>query len=444
MRYAAQWVALSAVFAMQAGPALAQTPASDGQVITGLTPVELFDVASKATDANDYSAADAIYTALKRDPDVSIRNEARFRHGQLLAARKRFAEAAVEYRAILDEKPDAQRVRLELARTLAMMGNLPAARKALLQAQAGGLPPEVAQLVDQYAAALRSYRPFGVSFELSLAPSTNINRATSATTLDTIIAPFDLSADARPKSGLGIRVGGQAFARVPVLNDVAISARLSALSNLYRDAQFHDAIASGQIGAETSVGKIRMRLLGGRSYRWYGGQLFATTDSVSVNAQRVVGRKAQVELELGVGRADYRLNDLQDGKIYDASITYERAVSSRFGGSIALNAQRQTARDAGYATAQGGVTLLLYREFGKTTAFANAGLSRLEADARLFLFPRRRTEWLYRLGAGATFRQLQVMGFSPLVRLNWENNRSTVALYSYTRLGGEVGITRAF
>lgn len=414
------------------------------EAASGLSAAQVFAVADKAIEAGDTKTAEAAYNALMRDADPEIRIEAMFRNGRLLEAQRRFVEAAVLYRAILDEKPDAQPVRLELAKVLALMGDGAGARRALRQAQAGGLPPDIARIVDQYAAALRSFKPYGGSFELALAPSSNINRATSATTLDTIIAPFELSRDAREKSGLGLRVGGQGYLKLPLTAGLQLTTRVSAQSNLYKAKQFDDAIASAQAGLEAVAGKSRFRALGGRSYRWYGGRPYATTDSLSLNWTRGIGKRAQIEAEAGIGWADYRLNDLQDGRIYDASLSYERAFSGRSGGSLTLSGQRQSARDKGYATTSAGLSALIWFEAGKATLFGTASLNRLEADARLLLFPERRAEWLARLGLGATLRHIKVSGFSPVLRLNYERNRSTVGLYDYRRFGGEFGVTRAF
>lgn len=90
------------------------------------------------------------------------------------------------------------------------------------------------------------------------------------------------------------------------------------------------------------------------------------------------------------------------------------------------------------------MNLLHYRELGRTTAFVSAGVSYLEADARLLLFPRRRIEWLVRGTLGATFRQFTVAGFAPVVRLSHERNISTVGLFDFARTGVDIGITRAF
>ncbi|MFN3946195.1 MAG: hypothetical protein ACK4K7_14810 [Allosphingosinicella sp.] len=58
---------------------------------------------------------------------------------------------------------------------------------------------------------------------------------------------------------------------------------------------------------------------------------------------------------------------------------------------------------------------------------------RTESDARLFLFPERRKEWLFTARSGATFRQLRVNGFAPTVRLTYERNAPTVGIYDYKR-----------
>ena len=150
---------------LDAGPpqwALVQAePDTPPVAASGLSAGQLFALADQAkSDGRDEDAL-ALYAALSRDPDAEVRAEARFRRGMLLAERKRYADAAVVFRALLDEKPNAARVRLELARVLALVGDEAGARRAVRQAQAIGLPQDVAATVDQFARALRSARPFG-------------------------------------------------------------------------------------------------------------------------------------------------------------------------------------------------------------------------------------------------------------------------------------------
>lgn len=408
-----------------------------------ISAVELFQIAAAESSGNSTKAI-SIYLALEHDLDVDIRCEARFRHGKLLESQKRFADAAVLYRAILDERPNAQPIRLELAKLLASMGYESAARRELRQAQAIGLPPEVSQLVNQYAAALRSRKPWGGSFELALAPDSNINRATSATTLDTVIAPLNLSKDARQRSGLGLKGSGQGYLRVDLGKNITLVPRLSGQGAFYRASQFNDLSGSAQLGLEWRSKADRITPSAGYTWRWYGNELYARTQSVSLDWLHPTGKRAQLNANIGVNRARYRRNASQDGMIYTGSVTYERALSTRSGGSIALSGNRQTAGDPGYATASGGLGLVYWHEFGKMTLFGTATTSRLVADKRLFLFPERRQEWYARGGIGAVIRRVRVAGFSPVVRVGYERNWSTVGIYDYRRVSTDIGVTRAF
>jgi outer membrane protein len=434
------------VVLLGADPAFAQSPDNSPKprAITGLTAPQLFDIATNAQQSGDTATAETIYTALTHDPDIDIRSEARFRLSQLLETQKRYTDAALLLRAILDEKPDAQRVRLELAKVLALKGDERGAYRALRQAEAGGLPPDVALLVKQFTNAFRSHKPFGASLEISLAPDSNINRSTISDTLDTIVGPLVLSGDAKQQSGIGLKVGGQTYLRLPVAKDLRFVTRLSGQANLYRASSFNDITGSGQIGVEWTKGRSLWSPSIGRTWRWYGGNLYALTDTASLKWRRMLGKKAQLETDIAAGRSRYKLNDLQSGSIYDLSVTYERAFDARSGGSMTVSGQRQTARDAGYATASGGVGLVYWHELGKMTVFGSANVRRLEADKLIPFLKFRRRETYWRVGLGATFRQIKVAGFSPVLRLSHERNASTVGLYDYDRSAFEFGISRAF
>jgi hypothetical protein len=412
--------------------------------VEGVSASQLFDFALHAANSGDARTAITIYEALERDKDVDVRCEARFRHGESLQNEHKLEAAAILYRAILDEKPKSQRVRLELAKVLAFMGHLGESRRELRQAQAGGLPPEISLLVGQFSAALRARRPLSGAFEVAFAPSTNVNRATSATTLDTVIAPLQLSPDARATSGIGVNLGGQIQLALPITQKIKLSARGSSQNTLYRAKRFDDSTFSAEGGVELQLGRSVLRTVGSRSYRFYGGHGYATINSGNLNLQHPLGKRSQMDIQLGFGHAKYLLNNLQSGDILDASVAYEGALSVRAGGRVALFAQRQTAYDPGYAFITGGGNALLWHELGKATVYATVSLSRLEGDARLSLFLDRRREWLYRAGIGSTFRQIKVAGFSPVIRVSYEHNISTVGIYSYKRLSTEFAITKAF
>jgi hypothetical protein len=427
-----------------AAPSTPGKPAESEVRMTGFRAVDLFDIALRAEQAGKMDVAERAYEALAHDPDVEVRTEARFRHAMLLKLIHRDREAAVLLRAILDDKPDAARVRLELGAALARLGYVKAARRELRNAEASGLPKEIALIVDQYSLALRSLRPFGGSLEIGLAPDTNINRATRSQTLDTVIAPFQLSDDARAKSGVGLNICAQIFARHWLNPRIALEARLSSHSSFYRENQFDDLLYGGQLGMELRLGKNAIAPTFGRNWRRFGQKAYSITDTAAVDWQRSVGRTGLTDVRLSTGRADYRVNDLQDGRIHSADLSFERSLSGTFGGAVTLSGQRQTARDAAYAAWSGGASLLAWKETRRMSLFASVAARRLRADARIFLYPAKREEWFTSASVGATFRQLAIRDFAPLVRVTYERNASTLTLYDYHRLSATFGITRAF
>lgn len=438
-------LALPAMAAAQPTPAQPGSPgvSADGSAITGITAAQLLDLADQARVGGRPADAEAIYKAVARDPDLQIRSEARFRLGMLLSDQKRYADAALAFRAILDEQPDAARVRLELARVLVDMGEEGRARQELRQVQASGLPPEVAQVVDRFAAALRSNRKFGGNFEFALAPDDNINRATRAKTLDTPLGEFILSDDAREQSGVGAHLTGQVYARLGLGSNLTLVPRVSGDGTFYGKSQFNDVAGSALLGLEWQNGRARIVPSVGMTWRTYGGKAYSRTKTADLRWTHRIGRRAQSDVGFSYARADYMRNALQDGDLFSVSLGIERALTARSGVGFSLSGIRQTARDPGYATTSGGISLLGWRELGKTTLFANATARRLESDAGLIL-PDPRKEWFLRVGIGATFRQIEIAGFSPVVRVAYERNFSTVGIYDYRRTTFDFGITRAF
>lgn len=332
-----------------ATPALAQAGQGAAQTLT-VTPTQLFELAEAARAAGDFATAETAYRALAENPDPELRTEARFRLGLLLADQLgRPRDAAVEFRRILDEKPDAPRVRLELARMQALMGNLGAAEREFRAAQAGGLPPEVEKLVRFYANALSAEKPLGASIEVALAPDSNVNRATRADTLSTVIGDFTLSDDAKSSSGLGLALRGQAYYRTRIDARARLLVRLAGRANLYRKSRFDDQQVSLLAGPEYRLGADRLSLAGGIAQRWYGGADYSLTYGISGNWQHPLGSRAQLRLDASLNHVENRPNPLQSGEDYALSVGIDRAFSSRMGGGVQLSAGRTVARDPGFS-----------------------------------------------------------------------------------------------
>ena len=405
---------------------------------------QLLMLANQARRAGDLASAEEAYRALLADPSIEVRSEGRFRLAMMLVGLRRLAEAATLLRTILDEQPNAQRVRLELARVLDLMGDEGRARRALREAQAGGLPPDVTRFVDRYSAALRAQKPIGASIDIAFAPDSNINRATRSDTLGTVLGDFELDEDARQRSGVGLAIRGQGYARISLSGNVNLLGRVSASADLYRASEFNDLALAVGVGPELRSGVDRLSLEVGGLWRWFGGVPYSRATTISAIYFHPLGRESQVRGTASVAFIENQLNELQGGQTYSASISYERALSSRTGIGVTLSGNRQALRDPGYSSWGGQTTVFAYREAGPLTLIATASYERLKADERLLLFPKLRSDQLYRASVGATFRNFRIGTFAPFARATYERNHSTTEIYSFRKIRMEIGVTRAF
>ena len=443
------WRALVAVVAapVSAGASATaiQTPFAAQSGSLRLTPAEMFRLADLAIAKGDGRTAAAIYSALERDPSSDVRAEARFRHAKQLMQQNRNRDAALLLRLILDEKPQATAVRLELAHLLQVLGDPDGALRELRAVQAAGLPASVARLVDRYSEALRAARPMGASFEIAMAPDSNINHATRSDTLGTVLGDFEIDQASKAKSGVGLSVRGQAYRRFALGNsDHSLLVRASAYGDLYARTSFNDIAADLAAGPELRIGRNQINLEIGATQRWFGQKPFIRSLRVGATLARPLGSRMQLRLSGNAALVDNRFNDLQDGKTYSGQVGIERALSATTGIALNLGIDRQSLKDHGYSTTGWRGGFVGWQDFGRMTFTLGAELGRLKADERLALCPEVRSDRYSSLTLGATFRQLEFRGFAPVVRFALERNRSTIEFYDYSRKRAEMAIVRAF
>ena len=406
---------------------------------------QVFALALEAQERGDLPIAEAAYEALARDPDRNVRSEALFRHARLLGKEGRLERAATLLRKLLDQRPDALTVRLELARTLDLLGDKDAAWRMMRSAQTSGLPSAVARIVDRYSEALRNARPQGASVEIAIAPDSNIGRSTRSDTLGTIFGDFEIDEDSKAKSGVGLGLRGQVYRRFGLGNGKAsILARASGFADLYKQSSFNDMAIDLAAGPEMFVGRSRLQLEVGATQRWLGQRPSLRAARIKGIWTRPLDRRSQVRLAASASLNDYAGNDLQDGKRLSADVSYERALTQDMGLALTVGLDRDLARDRAYSTRAWRTGLTLWRDVGRVTLIAGAEFGRLRADDRLALLPEERDDRFYRLSLGSTFRQFTFAGFAPVTRLVIERNRSSIAFHDYRKTRTEFGLVRPF
>jgi hypothetical protein len=403
----------------------------------------LFALADKLYSTGDLAGAAVILEALTHDKHPELRAEARFR---LAAVREKLGDlpsAARALRDLLAEQPDANPARLELGRILARMGDTAAARAEFARAEAAGLPPEVEQNVRRLASSLRTSKKRGATIEFSFGPDSNVNRSTTSPFIDTIIAPFELDADARQQGALAYSFSARGFSRdrlgrVSVLTNAAFRADLST------KPRFNDVQLALDSGPEASLGSVRLRPSALFEKRWYGGDPYSTGAGGQVELFARLSPRTQLGLSGSRVHQTIGKNSAQDGwrTALSADLTHALGAGMTVRGSLRFGALDARVRPE--SLRQAGAGLLLVRERRVTTLFGELDYTRTRGIEPLFLFGETRRDDRWDLVAGAIFNHASIAGFSPLVRLTHSNSRANIVLYDYRRTRLDVGLTRSF
>jgi hypothetical protein len=404
----------------------------------------MFAAAEDLAAQGDLAGAMQLLEALTQDPHPEFRAEARFR---LAAVREKLGDlkgAVQALRDLLAEQPTANPARLELARILSRLGEDKAAKAELAKAEAWGLPPDVEQNVRRFASTLRtSTKRRGLTVELTAGPDSNVNRSTSSLFIDTIIAPFELDADARRQSALGFTGSLRGYSRdriggMTLLSDAGLRADLST------KPRFNDIQFVADSGPEIAAGNARLRPSVLYERRWFGGDPFSTGIGGQVELLAPIGARAQLGLSGSHVHQTVAKNPGQDGWRTALNADLTRAIGTATSARVSVRYGSLDAKVNAESLRQIGGGLLLAHQSRPLTLFGEVDYTRTHGIEPVFLFGKTRRDHRWDLIGGAIFNRASVAGFTPLLRMTHSDSRANIVLYDYRRTRLDVGVTRSF
>lgn len=423
---------------------------SNGVCTLRMTAPQLLAAAEHAVLAQRYNEARPMLAALSHAPEMAM--ERHFLQGYMAAQTNELKTAESEFRAVLRDRPDMTRARLELAQVLLRQGKEAAAdHHYRLAEEDSDLPPEIEQTIRQVRGYIRSRRNWTFNLNFGLSPDSNINSATSAQSVDVYFTPKPISVslddDARRKSGVGQTVGANGSVRLRLKDGLSMVVDANGQFTNQRGSDFDDISALIAAGPELTMkngGRIAIQAVG--YTRVYGGKVAQQGPGVRLTYQQNLPRGQRVSALVDVRKIDSHYSPVYDGTSYAGYFTYERVIRRSMVASATVYGRRDDLRSPGYSSKEFGLNLGIGGELPKgINAGLSAGISRALFDEPIdFYDPDARRDWRFSGRANVGLRSIRVLGFSPSATYTFTKTSTNVSLYRNERHRLEFSLARYF
>ena len=361
-------------------------------------------------------------------------------------------EAIAAFRAMLVDRPELVRVRLELARAFFLKGQDGLSRQHFERVLAGNPPAPVVANVSRFLAEIRARRRWDLHAGFALAPDTNIGASSDERIIYINVGgarlPFRRDAEELTTSGIGVSIWTGGEYQYPLSGRLRLRAGANGSRREYRGSRFDQTFVSGHAGPRWLVDRsTEASVLGSVQRNWSGGAPNHDALGVRLEAGRRLTRRVTASARASWHDRAYRTQDHLDGPIMDASVSGAWVVTPTVRADAGLGWGQQrtelTQWRHDYRWLRAGVSVALPKGFTVGTS----GELRW-ADYEGNWFPHTdgepREDRTHSLRASVHNRALAWQGFSPEVSLVHEVRSTNAQLYDYERTGGELRFVRLF
>ena len=360
-------------------------------------------------------------------------------------------DAIKALRTILIDRPDLERVRLELARAFFLNGDDGLARDHFERVLAGNPPPSVVANIQLFLNSIRARRRWSTYLGAALLPSTNIGRDPHENTIITIpgLPDFPFRPDETRESGVGISVWAGGEYHYPLTERVRLLLGSNASLLQYPGKEFDRMSLSGHIGPSWLAGRnTEISLLANVRKNWIGTTPYSMDLGAKLQVGHQLSRRINITGQAYWQRSDYRTSEFLDGPLRNFSLYGNWLVTPTVRADAAAGYARELPMDPLYhnTTRWGriGVSVILPRGF---TLGASYELRRKQYKggsifATLDGLSRRDRTRILR--ASVYNRAFTLYGFSPQLAITNEAQKSNGQFHNYKSTSGELRFVRQF
>jgi hypothetical protein len=377
-------------------------------------------------------------------PDIADRLDWMIAQSHLREGAPRAALPYLE--RLVNDAPADARLRLELARTLFLMEEDGRARVHFEQALGAPMALTELQAVYEYLDVMERRKSWEATLRFAVVPETNTRRLTSADSVVIGGLVFDLQPSAQAAPATGVQVGA-GFTWLPrIAQNMRGRVSMSASARMFEDTDLN----SYSLRAETGV--LWMRDHGVQ----FGGGLMAETqisggqrvvDGLGLYAtwQGRVGRATMVSVRAEVETLEFPTVPTRNGHRLGANLQLSRALSSQLTLNFSAFVNTVNSADPLYSRDDYGVSLggqYVFEGGFVTTLTANIGAGQVEGVSPLFSVAQRDQRW--GVTARLMHRDIQLSGFSPVLEIGYDEQRSNIPISTFDNAHVSLGVTRRF
>ena len=369
--------------------------------------------------------------------------------------RQMYDEAIDAFRAILVNRPELVRVRLELARTFFLKGQDGLARRHFELVLAGGPPAPVAANIQRFLAVMRARKRLSGYFGAAIAPDSNLNAASESEIiyLDTVFGrlPFRREGDIGARAGFGLSMWGGGEYQRPLSERLRLRVGSDVAVREYPGGDFDQTFLAVYTGPRWLAGSITdVSLLATTQRQWLGGRPYIDETGVRLEIDRLLTPRLVAHGAAAWRQRDCRLNcDWRDGPVNDFTLTLAWTPAPVLRVHMTVGYARDHAESEHWRNlsrwVRVGTSLALPLGF---TLGTSAQMQRVyydgEGRAHLTLYGRPRFDRIRSFSVSILNRALTLFRFSPQLALINEARLTNAQAQGYERNRAELRFVRQF
>ena len=364
----------------------------------------------------------------------------------LIEARRGFPRrAAQRFEAILAQRPELTRVRLELAQVYHALGRDEKARFHLEASLADKLPSSVETAVEGFLNRIDARKRWSLSLSAAVLPESNPVKRTGREQVRIGGVPFRLNPDARESSGVGYLLTTGASFSPALANDLRGVFAVSSAAKLYKQPDWNDVSLHGEIGLARLLdrGAVSGGLRLGR--RWLAADPYSREIGPWMRARLRLSPVSGLEVNLSAVNRDHDSQDARSGWRFSARPAWSYALRATTSIETSLDLELSGARERYHGNRAAGLGITVSHAFRGGLSISPSVSVQVRRHAKPDpLFLKTRTDRQFRIAFNILHRAVQYRGLAPYAGYSLEWNRSNIPFNTYRNHGAVFGISRRF